>query len=105
MEEALQVLKDSQHFTVDTSIIADNVQAQRRESLAPGRSMLNVDGLDHKRLRGLVSQVFTPKYIQNLRPSIQQITDRLLDNVQEQGRMDLVEDYAYPLPINVISDS
>src|ERR1019366_4115750 len=84
--------------------------AQRRQRAANegvaifGQSMLNVDGLDHRRLRGLVSQVFTPRYIQSLRPSIQQIADTLLDRGQEQGSMELVDDYAFPLPINVISD-
>jgi cytochrome P450 len=39
-----------------------------------------------------------------LRPSIQRIADELLDRVQNQGHMDIVYDYAYPLPINVISD-
>jgi len=63
-----------------------------------------VDGLSHRRLRGLVSKVFTPKYIEDLRPGIEQIANRLLDRVAEAGSMDLVEDYAYPLPINVISD-
>jgi cytochrome P450 len=55
-------------------------------------------------LRGLVSKAFTPRYIEALRPKIQQIADELLDQVQAQGTMDLVRDYAYPLPINVISD-
>ena len=44
--------------------------------------------------------MFTPNYIQSLRPSIQQIADELLDQVQDQGQMDLVSAYAYPLPIN-----
>lgn len=66
--------------------------------------MLNVDGLSHRRLRGLVSKVFTPKYIEGLRPSIEQIANLLLDRVAGEGSMDLVEDYVYPLPINVISD-
>lgn len=105
MEEAVQVLKD-RHFTVDRSLIyADDGQQQGDET--PGflaRSMISVDEPDHRRLRGLVSKAFTPKYIQSLRPSIQQIADELLDNVQAQGSMDLVNDYAYPLPINVISD-
>jgi cytochrome P450 len=66
--------------------------------------MISVDGVDHARLRGLVSKAFTPRYIEALRPRIQQIADDLLDQVQGQGTMDLVGDYAYPLPINVISD-
>ena len=66
--------------------------------------MISVDDPDHKRLRGLVSKAFTPRYIEGLRPHIQQIADELLDRVQDQGHMDIVRDYAYPLPINVISD-
>lgn len=110
LEEAIQVLRRDELFTVDPSQISTNEFFQRRasrRSSAPGllgRSMMTVDEPDHRRLRGLVSKVFTPKYIQGLRPNIQQIADALLEQVQDQGQMDLVRDYAYPLPINVISD-
>jgi cytochrome P450 len=108
MPEALLVLKDSQRFTLDYTAVEDNTLAQRMEASQGfallGNSMLNVDGLSHRRLRGLVSRVFTPRYIESLRPAIEQIANRLLDQVIEAGHMDLVEDYAYPLPINVISD-
>ncbi|MDQ7862473.1 cytochrome P450 [Peribacillus frigoritolerans] len=52
----------------------------------------------------MVSKAFTPKYMESLRPRVQKIADELLDQVQDKGEMDLVKDYAYPLPINVISD-
>ncbi|GAC1510382.1 MAG: cytochrome P450 [Ktedonobacteraceae bacterium] len=106
LEEAVQVLKDRQ-FTVDLSMgYEGGTQAgmQNNPGHLLGRSMISVDEPDHRRLRGLVSKAFTPKYIQSLRPSIQQIADELLDRVQAQGHMDLVNDYAFPLPINVISD-
>ena len=64
--------------------------------------MLQTDPPDHTRLRRLVSKAFTPRMIEQLRPRIQQITDELLDAVQEQGAMDLIADFAYPLPITVI---
>ena len=110
MEEALQVLKDSESFAIGRA--EGNAQPQRKEETAQtasapltiSNSMLNMDGLDHKRLRGLVSKVFTPKYIQNLRPNIQQIADTLIDRVEPQGSMELVEDFAFLLPINVISN-
>src|SRR5258708_620154 len=110
MEETLLVLKDSERFTVNHAVGEDNAMVQRREEAENagfaifGQSMLGVDGLDHRRLRGLVSKVFTPRYIQGLRPSIQQIADTLLDQVEGQSSMDLVEAFAFPLPINVISD-
>jgi cytochrome P450 PksS len=68
------------------------------------QNMLGADPPDHTRLRGLVSKAFTPRMIEELRPRIQQITDELLDAVQEQRQMDLVTDFAYPLPMTVISE-
>jgi cytochrome P450 len=114
MEEAMQVLKDHVRFTVDPGTIAGGMNiraalADQAESSAPqtfftGKSMLFVDDPDHRRLRGLVSKAFTPKYMESLRPRVQEIADELLDQVQAEGRMDVVKDYAYPLPINVISE-
>ncbi|ULL18732.1 cytochrome P450 [Paenibacillus sp. H1-7] len=67
-------------------------------------NMLSVDPPDHTRLRRLASKAFTPQMIEGLRPRIQQIADELLDRVEGQGRMELVADFAYPLPIMVISE-
>ncbi|WP_217558826.1 cytochrome P450 [Paenibacillus sp. GbtcB18] len=67
-------------------------------------NMLTADPPDHTRLRRLASKAFTPQMIEGLRPRIQQIADELLDAVQERGEMDLVADFAYPLPITVISE-
>src|SRR5262249_50888845 len=68
------------------------------------QNMLGADPPDHTRLRGLVSKAFTPRMIEQLRPRIQQIADELLDAVQDQGRMDLITAFAYPLPMTVISE-
>ncbi|SCW65698.1 hypothetical protein SAMN04487970_102526 [Paenibacillus tianmuensis] len=67
-------------------------------------NMLMADPPDHTRLRRLASKAFTPRKIEDMRPRIQQIADELLDAVQERGRMDLIADFAYPLPITVISE-
>lgn len=105
LDEAVQVLKN-RRFTVDPStILGEDGQPSQSRGLGGllGQSMIAVDEPDHRRLRSLVSKAFTPKYIQSLRPGIQKIADELLDRVQDQGQMDLVNDYAFPLPINVIS--
>jgi cytochrome P450 len=111
MQEAVQVLKDQAHFTVDASSIGmqglfgrDSAEADDAATFFTNKTMLTVDEPDHRRLRLLVSRAFTPKYIESLRPRVQEIADELLDHVQEQGQMDLVADYAFPLPINVISE-
>jgi cytochrome P450 len=62
-------------------------------------SMLFQDPPDHTRLRALVSQAFTPRVVEAMRPHIQDIVDRLLDRVVPTGAMDIIEDLAYPLPV------
>jgi pimeloyl-[acyl-carrier protein] synthase len=71
---------------------------------AMGLSMLDRDPPDHTRLRGLVNKAFTPRVVEVLRPHIQQIVDGLLDRVAAAGSMDLIEDFAYPLPVIVICE-
>jgi cytochrome P450 len=66
--------------------------------------MLDRDPPDHTRLRGLVSKAFTPRALEKLRPGIQQIVDALLDQVAGRGSMDLIEEFAYPLPVRVICE-
>ncbi|SIO91159.1 cytochrome P450 [Nocardiopsis sp. JB363] len=69
--------------------------------------VLDKDGIDHVRLRKLVSRTFTVRRVQAMRPGIQAIADRLLaelpDHV-EDGSVDLLRHFAYPLPIAVICD-
>ena len=69
---------------------------------AIGFSMLDRDPPDHTRLRGLVSKAFTPKMVERLRSEVQAIVDGLLDAVEGAGTMDLIEQFAYPLPVTVI---
>jgi cytochrome P450 len=71
---------------------------------ALGLSMLDRDPPDHTRLRGLVSKAFTPRVVEGLRPHIQQIVDGLLDRAQDAGALDLIEGFAYPLPVIVICE-
>ena len=69
-----------------------------------GLSMLDRDPPDHTRLRGLVSKAFTPKALESLRPHIQQIVDDLLAHAAGKGEIDLIEEFAYPLPVRVICE-
>lgn len=67
-------------------------------------NMLDTDPPDHERLRALVSKAFTPRLIERMRPRVQEIADTLLDAVRDKGEMDLIDDYAFPLPITVIAE-
>jgi cytochrome P450 len=66
--------------------------------------MLMRDPPDHTRLRGLVTKVFTARKIEAMRPGIQAITDRLLDEVAGLREMDAIRDLAFPLPVLVICE-
>jgi cytochrome P450 PksS len=68
------------------------------------RNMLDADPPDHTRLRALVHQAFTPKLVEGMRGRIQGLTDGLLDAAAGRGTMDLIRDFALPLPTTVISE-
>ncbi len=68
------------------------------------RSMLNQNPPDHTRLRSLVNKAFTPSMINKMREHIEDIANKLLDAVQNQKKMDLIADFAYPLPAIVIAE-
>jgi cytochrome P450 len=81
--------------------LLEMVPSRQREFL---RSMIRVDPPDHTRLRRLVAKAFTARRVAEMRPRIQEIADGLLDAVAPAGRADLVEDFALPLPVTVISE-
>ncbi len=58
----------------------------------------------HTRLRGLMNRAFTSRAVEQLRPRIEEIVAELLGAVQPSGRMDVIRDFAYPLPITVIAE-
>lgn len=71
---------------------------------AIGMHMLNADPPDHTRLRRLVSAAFTVRRIQALRPRIERIADDLLDAMAGRDEVDLLDEFAFPLPIQVICE-
>lgn len=68
------------------------------------RNMLDQDPPDHTRLRALVHKAFTPRLVEEMRRRVQSLTDELLDAAQRRGRMDLIHDYALPLPSTIIAE-
>lgn len=90
-----------------------SAQGSRPFSRAPGmfrflqaleRNMLDVDPPDHTRLRGLVHLAFTPRLVERMRNRVQDLSERLLAAAQARGRLDLIADYALPIPLTIISE-
>ncbi len=69
-----------------------------------GKMMLVQDPPDHTRLRGLVAKAFTARRMEDMRPQIQAIVDKLIDRVEGEGGMDIMRQFAHPLPVEVICD-
>lgn len=66
------------------------------------RNMLDLDSPDHTRLRALVHKAFTPRLIERMRDQIQALTNELLDRAEPDGGMDVIADFALPLPLTMI---
>jgi len=92
-EDVHSILKDPSVFSSKRA-----VAAQERESI------LTMDPPRHNQMRSLVNKAFTPKMINDLTPEITSITLELLEKVKNNGRMDLVKDFAVPLPVIVIAE-
>ncbi|MCV7283490.1 cytochrome P450 [Mycolicibacterium flavescens] len=66
------------------------------------RSILNMEGDEHRRLRGLVSRAFTPRGTARMDPTIHTVVNELVDRIEGQGSCEFVEAIARPYPIPVI---
>lgn len=97
-EQAVEALKDGR-FSKDVA----KAMGQKQTSVF-STNMLFSDPPDHKRLRGLVQKGFTPQRIADMRGHIQEIADNLLDAVSSKDTINLIDEYAFKLPIIVISE-
>ncbi|AMN40873.1 cytochrome P450 [Rhodoplanes sp. Z2-YC6860] len=58
----------------------------------------------HTRVRKLLAPAFTPRALKALQPRIELLVDRLLDHAAEHGQIDLIEDFAAAIPVQLIGD-
>ena len=97
--EATAVLSDPAVFSSDLSSLQP---AQEDLALFQRGNFVAMDPPQHRKLRTLVSQAFTPRVVADLEPRIAELTTELLDRVGE--RFDLIDALAYPLPVIVIAE-
>jgi cytochrome P450 len=107
-EDAVAILLDDERFVRDPALAFTPEELASFNAGMPASfaftdtHMLNKDGADHRRLRRLVTKAFTPRMVEQLRPRIQEIADDLIEALGERGEMELVDEFAFPLPITVI---
>ena len=113
-EDCLAILRDRRASSDSLNVAVDRMPQGFRTPMAEDdpmvatmlemRPFLFRDPPDHTRLRGLVSKAFTPKVVESLRSRTEQVVDELLDAAMEAGDVDLLEEFAYPLPVRIICD-
>ncbi len=99
------VLKDAETFVKDPANARDGKKKAGNGLMDRiNRNMLFADAPDHTRLRKLVNIAFTPRRVEKLTPRIQAIADDLLDRVAHRPSFDLIDEFAFLLPITVIME-
>ncbi|TDC94415.1 cytochrome P450 [Saccharopolyspora aridisoli] len=100
--EDVKVVLGDPRFSRAATVERDEPRLRPRQQVG---GILSMDPPDHTRLRRLVAKAFTQRRVEELRPRTQDIADDLVSSMVERGGpVDLVEDFALPLPITVICE-
>lgn len=106
--DVVRVLRDSQRFSSDRmAYLSQELSESERERFSPifdvlSQWMVFRDPPDHTRLRLLLNSLFTPVAVERYRPRVRAIVKNLLDEIEAKGRMEVVRDFAYLVPMTVI---
>jgi len=107
-DDVVQVLRDSVHFSSDRMAFLDKeLSTEQRDSYAPIFKVLSKwivfrDPPMHTKLRLLLNPHFTPRAIERYRPMVRGIVKRMLDKLEGKGQMELLNDFAYQVPMSVL---
>ncbi len=110
-EDVAATIRDARRFSSRErfSAVLEPLAPEDRARLDPleqhfSVGLLGSDPPDHTRLRHLINRAFTPRVVEELRPRVQVLVDELIDAARGRGEMDLIRDFAYPLPATVIAE-
>ncbi|HSK16829.1 MAG TPA: cytochrome P450 [Gaiellaceae bacterium] len=109
-EDVLRVLRDHETFSSAGALKSspEPYPQEVRDVLAEGWPdmpfIIEVDPPLHDRIRGLVTKAFTPRRIAELEPRVGEIASALVDGFAADGRADVIERFAWPLPLRVLGE-
>jgi cytochrome P450 len=108
-DDVAAALRDLRFSSSRIDALVNQLPASTREQVEPLRQHLSKfmgisDPPDHTRIRALVNKAFSPRVVDAMRARIQQIADELIDAVEYAGQMDIIRDFAYRLPVAVITE-
>ncbi|MGL5804608.1 MAG: cytochrome P450 [Xenococcaceae cyanobacterium] len=106
-DHILSVLKDPARFSSADTLapiaqFPPEVLEVLRQGFPPTRDLVESDGENHKRLRTPLMKVFAPEKLEAIEPVIYAIANRLVDSFIEDGKAEIVSQFAYPLPLEAI---
>ncbi len=108
-DDVNELLRDKRFVKSVANVPRQPGQAPIKEMWMPGflqplsKNMLDLDHGDHTRLRNLVQHLFTPKLVEQMRQQVEQVANQLIDKALRKGQMDLLADFALPLPVTIIA--
>lgn len=107
-DDVMTVLKDERFSKDKFKVMTPEQRAKQPYTPAAfkalERTLLDLDAPDHTRLRGLVHKAFTPKLVEQMRTRVDRISNELLDAMESKGEIDLIADYALPIPLTIIAE-
>ena len=77
---------------------------EQRQEQQDRLAVLNIDPPDHTRIRGLLTRAFSARRVEAMRPAVQTLVEGILDRHAGRGAMEIMRDFAFPIPATVISD-
>ena len=109
-EDVMAVLKDHRTFSSEGALLSRKspLPPEANAVLAEGWPdmpyIIEVDPPLHDRIRGLVTRAFTPRRVAEMGPAIEAVSRELIDGFAGDGRADIVERFAWPLPLTVLGE-
>ena len=109
-DDVLTVLKDHRTFSSAGALKSSSIPhpPEVLEMLAEGFPempyIIELDPPLHNRIRGLVARAFTPRRVSELEPRITEIAEGLIDELAPLGRADIIDAFAWPLPLRVLGE-
>jgi cytochrome P450 len=107
-DDVAAALRDPQRFVKDVANTMTPAERAAQPEPPPlyrllTHHMLNADGADHARLRGLVNRAFSARRVEKLEPLLFTSAHRLIDRALKRGQMDLIADFSLPFAVEAIA--
>ena len=108
-DDVLEALRDTRFASSRIKPAFERLTLEQQEERLPTYDILMEwlvfrDPPDHTRLRKLVSRAFTPRAVESWRVRAQQIVEEMIDKIDDHSSIDLIQDFAYPIPAVVIAE-